>query len=214
MKATGITNNVNIQGDTIQFKRDCTGKLSPNGKYVEKLTKLDVKYEEEARFCLCVGVVAYVIIVEGPPGEDGTLPLLALAVLPHMVGHPADLFDCSGKTILALGPYDKKVWDEVKRIKGISGGNHYWVENNRGDSELYADDDIAVLYKLGRKAMENLAKHGITTLAHVASMTDNNVTAILNDTTIKGLGKKRLNKWQQEASQAKETNAPDSLIVM
>ena len=92
-------NNVNSQGDTVQFKRDSTGKLSPNGEYAEKPTKLDVKYEEEARFCLGVGVVAYDnIVVEGPPGENGTLPLLALVVLPHMAGRPADLYQTLGTT--------------------------------------------------------------------------------------------------------------------
>lgn len=66
---------------------------------------------------------------------------------------------------------------------------------------------------MGKKAKEGLAKHGITTVAQLASLTDDAIDRIAADVTSKGLSKRKLTAFRQEAGTAKQTNAPEGLIV-
>ena len=121
----------------LKFPRDANGKIDLlNGSYSkEKVTVMKCKYMDEVRLCLGVAVVTPVIdSVEQP-----------------MEGRRCKPFVYSGQTLLSLTDYDKKVQNEINRVRTLKGGHSSgWVTAKNGTTDkLYEDDPITRLNQCG-----------------------------------------------------------------
>ena len=105
------------------------------------------------------------------PVQDGQPPLLE--------GRAAVPYCYSGKNMLSIKDYDGHVEDEQKRLKALKGASHpIWVENWRELGELWQNDDILRIRKIGEKFKEYLFSCGIETVGALKGMTDERIAAI------------------------------------
>ena len=73
-------------------------------------TETTFKYVKDARFCLGVAKVC----VEDKNGET------------KYEGRRCDTFDYTGKCILSIKDYNKKIKDGIRRVKGLTGKQPPW----------------------------------------------------------------------------------------
>ena len=117
------------------FKRDENGNISENGTYREDnlLTKASFKYPEQARFGFGVAKVKKL-------GEDA----------PVGVRMPA--INYTGRQIVTIEVYEKKIREEIKRVKELTGGSiSTWVHDPRPKDELWKEDCVSMLPGVGKK---------------------------------------------------------------
>ena len=117
------------------FPRDENGKFDPNGTYSDtKPTQMR-----------CIGVAVVTPIDSN--GND----------LPR-VGRRIISFDYSRKTIMSISDYEKKVSEEITRIKNLKNGEKagWVVEDPRAIGKIYGDDPLIKLEMSGSKLPRNL----------------------------------------------------------
>ena len=133
----------------IKFCRDKHGALldlsSHNGQYSEtKASFVKCKYMDEVRFCFGVGTAI-------PLDTDGN-------EMPRE-GRRAQPYNYTGKTLLTIPDYEKRIQDEIQRVKstkhGESGG---WVVQQEGSSKVYIDDPLTSIAGVGKKTAENFTQ--------------------------------------------------------
>ena len=91
----------------MKLPRNVNGKLDiSNGTYSrEKVNLMKCKYTDEVRLCLGVSVVTPIICGVEQPQE----------------GRRCKPFIYSGKTLLSMTDFEKKVQCEIARVKGLKG---------------------------------------------------------------------------------------------
>ena len=142
----------------VLFPRSQDGNIDlENGSYSnKKITRLNVKYEKEARLGLGCAMVA-------PLDQDGS-------VLP-CVGRRCNLFDYSTKVIISLDDYEKKIKTEISRVKKASSSSN-WVERTRDMSKVYNDMPLRKLKGCGEKGQEKLMSINIKTVEDLQKISD------------------------------------------
>lgn len=118
-----------------KFKRGENGELDlENGEYSkDNLTYLKVEYEDEIRLALGCAIVSV-------DGVD--------------FGRRCHSVVYSGKTIVSIKDYNKRIAVEIQRVKQLTGkGPGYWVMNPRPPGVLYADDSLEILKGCGEKRL-------------------------------------------------------------
>ena len=122
----------------ILFPRDINGNVDvKHGKYSENYaTKINVKYAQEARICIGLGLT---------DKEEGVR---------------LQTFSYTGKTLKTIKDMNtlrKSVIEAAKNSPKVSD----WVENTRDKGKFYIDDDVGMISGVGPKKRDLLAKIGI-----------------------------------------------------
>jgi hypothetical protein len=113
----------------IVFPRDADGNAGPNGKHGEGKVKLNMKYNEEARFCFgCCW--------------DGKK------------GRVCDPFVYIGQTIVTIADYEKAKSNEIARVKSLKGGSYWRVDRRFG--RYWGDDPVDSVKYVGDTNKEKL----------------------------------------------------------
>ena len=124
--------------DTVyKFPRDNFGKVDlVNGTYSdEPVSSMKCKYTDEIRLSLGVAVVTPVVDGVEQPKE----------------GRRCTPFVYSGKTLLSIPDYDKKIASEIERVRTMKGGhkNGWVVAPQQTREKTYLDDPVSKLKKVG-----------------------------------------------------------------
>ena len=128
---------------SFKFRRDENGKLCEQGEFSkEEVSVLNCKYEKEGRFGLGCAVVAPAC---GAP----------------LVGRVCPAFDYSGKTILSIDDFEKVMRQEFARVRQLSDRTKLWITSNRDPQDLFMDDKLCILDKVGKKTEAKLNEAGI-----------------------------------------------------
>ena len=98
------------------------------------------KYSKDA--CFCLGV-AKVCIVDADGNET-------------YEGRRCETFSYTGKTLLSIQDYNKKIQDEIRRVKNLKGKLPPWYLDNRPKNEFWEDDTINMLPGVGNKIASSL----------------------------------------------------------
>ena len=174
------------------FPRDKDGRVDlKNGKYSEKeISVLRTKYTEEIRLCLGVAVVT-------PLNADGTPGEICPKRLPPFV--------YSGKLLLTINDYQRKVNEEIVRIKGLknpaAGG---WLVPAPGtENKIYFDDPVSKLEGCGKVMEKHLNAGGITCVGDLLSVAE--------DDEIDKVTKKALKALIQNARSCEHETRPEMI---
>lgn len=154
---------------TYKFKRDENGKLDPNGKFSdEECSIMRTKFSDEIRLSIGVGVVT-------PINPDTRMPM-------EQEGRRCKPFVYTGKSILSIKEYKKRVNNEINRVRGLkSGESSGWVvryKHNKGDP-LYDDDPVSYMVGCGKLTTEMLKKHGIEAVRDFIGISEDTMKKIL-----------------------------------
>ena len=171
----------------LNFARDSNGKLDMNGEYSDKkLEILNCKYEKEGRFGLGCAVIQ-------PIDSNGNnLP-------PE--GMSCQIFDYSGKTIISLNDFEKFKKQEFQRISTLSDKTKNWIHDPRNPQDLYDDDDLLRLDRVGKRTKEKLL------LANISSVGD----LKRNNQPVPGISDTSLQFLRDQAQLAKDEKAPTKI---
>ena len=159
-------------------------------------TETTFKYVKDARFCLGVAKVC----VEDKNGEI------------KYEGRRCDTFDYTGKCILSIKDYDKKIKDEIRRVKGLTEKQPPWYIDPRPCGLFWDGDEIEKLPGVGPKMAKSLHSQDITTIADLKLLTiiDIEEMAIaLNDTN---LTVRKLVKLKESAEMSHSGACPHVVI--
>lgn len=176
------------------FKRDADGRVSDTGTYRDPKEILHMKYEDEARFSF--GSATRV-------QNDGTV-----------VGLRTKPFYYTGKVILTHPDWQGKVATEIRRVGNLPSGGE-WVVNWRLKGQSFLDDSLKELrtseFKgLGGTTAGKLAEHGLETVAHLQSMSEDKIQEVAR--AVCGVSLQTLQLWCHKAQNATEIK-PDNLVV-
>ena len=160
-----------------------------NGTYAKKNTYLQVKYPEEVRLSLGVAQVKI--------GDN-------------IVGKRAVPFDYSAKVLLSISDYEMHIEKEIRRVRRLSGKAAPWYQNTRKDvKELWEEESVKLLKGCGKKSVEFLEKHRITTILHLKQKSIVELTAIAE----KGNAIRKLIGFKVQAESSLEGAPPAALVV-
>ena len=102
---------------------------------------MNVKYPDEVRLCLGVGLVRNPDYVE--------------------TGVALEPFVYSGKTILSVKDYNAKIDLEIERVRKLTGGKQAgWIVTMREAGVLYRNDPLTAINGLGPKTVAKLRERG------------------------------------------------------
>jgi hypothetical protein len=174
----------------VRFKRTPEGKVDPeNGTCLAKEgTQLNMKYSEEVRLCLGVAKV------KQPDGTD--------------LGVRLPLFDYSGKVILTIKDFDKKLVEEQQRVKNLIGCAP-WVVNNRGVGDFWEGESLVALKGIGTKTAEKLAEKGIGNIGDLKHCSDQQLKLLKGV----GTGIAKLTVLRLQVAGAFPGDPPGNLLV-
>ena len=79
------------------------------------------------------------------------------------VGKRLPLFDYSGKVILTIKDYKKKIEEELERIWNLKG-NGGWVESNQIAGQLWESEALTLVKGIGEKTVEKLSAKGLVSI--------------------------------------------------
>jgi large subunit ribosomal protein L19 len=117
-----------------------------------------------------------------------------------------------GKVRRAKLYYLKGLTGKAARITekrtGYIGGND--VEEVHHDKVQLAHDDVALIGGVGPKIKANLHKEGITSLTHIAAMTDEQIFALDEKLALKGRTKRE--EWIEQAKELLAGKAPRAKV--
>jgi len=139
----------------IKFKRNEFGQIDlKEGTYTaDDKIEMNVKFPAEVRLCLGVATVW------DPSGNEKGVMLKP--------------FDYSGKIILSKKDYDRKVDDEIDRIRKLVGGKQAgWIVSMREEGVLYSNDPLTALSGLGPATFKKLLDFDIVEVEDLAHQTD------------------------------------------
>ena len=167
-----------------KFRRDENGKLDDAGEFSQKeVSVLNCKYEKEGRFGLGCAVVC--------PRDTGV-----------EVGRVCRPFDYSGKTILSIDDYDKQIEQEFRRVRQLSDNTKTWITKNRNPQDLYLDDPLSLLGKVGKKTQTKLEDAGIKCVGDLKKYKPEDLK------NVPGMSEKTLTFIWSQCQLALDRNAP------
>ena len=157
------------------------GKLDANGKLDDiNVSQSYVKYADEGRFCF--GVTVDEILLDGERYLDGKrLPL----------------FDYTGTTILSPKDYDEQLQKEILRVETLKNGGQ-WIMCIRKNQkhEIYNDDPVKILPKIGNATTQLLHMNNIYVIKDLVEMSDVMIEDVQNIPTA------RIRNWRDLAINA------------
>jgi hypothetical protein len=169
-----------------RFKRNENGKLDPDGTCADHKSLLKMKHAEEVRLCLGVAQVER---------EDGAIE-----------GRRAVPFDFSGKVVLSMKDWSKKEKEETLRVKNPQGNALPWVEIQHEEAgTFYENDHVAKIQNVGKKPAERLATIDVLTVRQLPDADIDDLMTICS--------RRKLDKWQQDASNPSPGNAPPNVAT-
>ena len=117
------------------------------------------KYTEEVRLCIGVAVVTP-LDCDGKPMEK-----IGKRIIP---------FDYSRTVLLSISDFDKKINDEIRRVKGLKHGEKAgWVRKDEPSRDkLFGGDSLLKLSKCGKVAFGKFKGVGLETIADLLKMTE------------------------------------------
>ena len=167
----------------LKFQRDENGKLDKNGEYSEdKVEVLNCKYEKEGRFGLGCALTLEI-------DEQWNL---------RDKGKTCSVFDYSGKTIITLNDYEKLKKQEFHRISTLSDKSKHWIHDPRNPQDLFQDDDLLRLDKVGKKTKEKLENANIRCVGDLKR----------NNQPVPGITRASLQFLRDQAQLSRDENAP------
>ena len=174
----------------VRFKRTPQGKVDSNNGTCLAIegTQLNMKYSEEVRLCLGVAKI------KAPDGTERGIRL--------------PLFDYSGKVVLTIKDFDKKLREEQDRVRKLVG-NGPWVINNRLPDQLWEVEPLSILSGIGPKTSENLREKGICNIGDLKRC--NNAQLLLLKKV--GIGFKKLSALALKVAHALPGEIPDNIVV-
>jgi predicted flap endonuclease-1-like 5' DNA nuclease len=180
------------------FPRDENGRLDlENGSYNDnkKIKLTQCKYTEEVRMMHGVAMVT-------PIGDNGEhLP---------MEGRRCKPFDYTGKTLLTIPDFNKRIKDEIARVKALAHGETSgWVVYEQGSQEkLYKDDSVLEMKRCGRVTTSKLHEAGVFTIVQVLELQNIDIEAVSCDL---GLSKLKCADFIAQAQTAEKTSRPGKI---
>ena len=127
----------------MKFPRDKQGNLNIiNGNYSTNREKMvRVKYSDEVR--LCLGVAA----VEMNGG---------------ITGKHCQAIDYTGKVIISPEEEEKRIRNEIQRVKGLKGNRPPWIQKSHppdyDPTDIWEEDYIGIMKNIGKSIEERLKK--------------------------------------------------------
>lgn len=110
-----------------------------------------------------------------------------------MEGRRCRPFVYSGKVLLSIKDYEKKMELEMERVRKLKHGGK-WITYKRGTEKyLYVNDSVSPLSGVGKKATERLHKMGISKISDLITLHDNSPGVLLTCMT-----ENRLQKIMQQ----------------
>lgn len=80
----------------------------------------------------------------------------------ELEGHRLPLFSYTHKEVLSVSKFDKKVKDEIERIKSLPEAQKSgWIVSSRPPNTIYTEDCVSELKKVGNKTKKKLENAGI-----------------------------------------------------
>ena len=90
-------------------------------------------------------------MIDPETGEEGDLEGIRLP-----------FFNYTGKEVLAIKKYEKKIEEEIQRVKNLTYGKTAgWVVSSRDNDALFHDDCVSVMKGVGAKMKEKLENAGV-----------------------------------------------------
>jgi hypothetical protein len=132
--------------------------------------QLKVKYVNEARLCLGVATIPAI------PTDDNTTSN-ELETTKSKVGVRLKPFVYSGKVILSIKDWNKKVAHEIHRVKNLER-NPFWVVSNRPSHSLYLNDNVKHIKDIGKSTMEKLKLADINTVEELMKLDDDGIKIV------------------------------------
>ena len=81
------------------------------------------------------------------------------------------LFDYSGKVILTIKDFEKKLVEEQERVRALVGGAP-WVINKRVAGDFWEEESLVALHGIGTKTALKLTEKGIGSIGDLKRCSD------------------------------------------
>ena len=152
----------------LRFRRDANGKLDDvNGTFSKnEITEMNCKYTDEVRLCLGCAVVT----LANEKGEA----LFTEEGEPIREGRRANPFDYSGKTVVTIKDFGKKMKKQIEHVKSLKNAGG-WVRKNGHHGDIYQSDQVTKLKGLGDQSTKKLAVLDIKTVAGISAMSEDDI---------------------------------------
>ena len=158
------------------FKRDENGNLSDTGTYAEPtITKTSFKFPEQARFSFGVAKIK-----RNKANDPEGVRLNAI--------------NYTGKNITTIEVFEKKMKEEMNRVKKLTGNTSGWIKDTRPDGTYWGCDPISMLNGAGGKKGKTLVLAGITTVNDLTAKTDAELKELKKKTP--GISLNKLTEWR------------------
>ena len=113
-----------------------------------------MKFEKQGRYCMGVAM-RKPICVESNEEMNAE-------------GVRLTLFDYTNREVLSISKYDQKLNEEIRRVKGLTGGEKAgWIRSNRPNAVLFEDDPVKEMKGVGPAAVRKLLNAGIQTVKDI-----------------------------------------------
>ena len=119
----------------------------------------------------------------------------------QIVGVRCKPFDYSSKEILTIAQYEKRISQEIDRVKALSSDKHYiWVSDpRRQDPQVWMLDPVRHLKGVGKTIESKLNDLGISTVQQISTLSDEEIYRFNIET---GLSVARMQKIRAESLKA------------
>jgi hypothetical protein len=174
----------------VRFRRDEGGKVNAdNGSCIaEEGTQLKMKYAKEVRLCLGVAKIK----LDNGTEEGKRLPL----------------FDYSGKVILTIKDYEKKITEELHRVRNLQGNGGGWIDCHREKGLFWESEVLSTVKGIGIRTSENLAKKGILSSGALRECNNQQLADLVGGR----MSLKQVNKFHQLVQEALPGEPPVNAI--
>ena len=114
-----------------------------NGKYLTNCEKVvRVKYSGKVRLCLGVAAVKMM---------DG-----------RIIGKCCQAIDYTGKVIISPEEEEKRIRNEIQRVKGLKGNRTPWIQKiyppDYDPTDIWEEDYISIMQNIGKSIEKRLKK--------------------------------------------------------
>eukprot|EP00978_Attheya_sp_CCMP212_P024074 scaffold75072_cov51-Attheya_sp.AAC.2 len=174
------------------FKWDANCALDSEGELAESSSYLlKMKYTEEVRLCLGVGQVRKI-------GEAIAKGIRAMP------------FDYSGRTLLTIKDYMKRIVNEIARVKSLTGKSGPWYVNTRTTDVVWDSEPIQKLPGVGKVFGDYFISRNIFTIKDLKDYPEPELDKLMKPRT---LAMTRLKFLYRLAKASNEGVVPDNLVI-
>ena len=94
-----------------------------------------------------------------------------------IVGRRGRVFDYSSKNIVSIDEFNRRINDEIKRVKNLPSTASGWVKINRppkaSDNQLFEMDKVDRIQRVGKGLVSKLLAQGILTIKQLKNLPEN-----------------------------------------